>query len=171
MNMESTIANSISEIQRYRMTPTMESVSEMQNVMRNLSQDQEVRSRLKADIKKLPTGNELFRSDQAGSVLMAYQEIQNQYRSPHDHGDAWVIYAVVSGEMDMGNYVKLTQPDSSFRLILKSRETLFAGDTRIYFPGEIHDTRCASKDAVILRFTSSDLKIEERLGRMRRYQL
>ena len=39
----------------------------------------------------------------------------------------------------------------------------------MYLPGDIHDTRRVSSDVLMLRFTSCDLKVEDREGRMTRY--
>jgi len=39
----------------------------------------------------------------------------------------------------------------------------------VYFPGDIHDTRCISTSALLFRFTICDLKRESKEGRMTRY--
>jgi hypothetical protein len=71
--------------------------------------------------------------------------------------------------MEMGSYFNAARSNGSDQLVLKGKEKLIAGDTRIYFPGEIHDTRCMSENAEILRLTSLDLQDEERAGRMQRF--
>jgi hypothetical protein len=106
---------------------------------------------------------ELYRDEKYGFILSAYIEKFGQYRIPHNHGNGWVIYSVVRGEMEMGSY------DQNLYLINFDR--LRSGDSRVYLPGEIHDTRCLSQDVIILRFTSCDLKVEEKEGRMIRFSL
>ena len=106
---------------------------------------------------------ELYRDKKHGFVLTAYTEEFGQYRVPHNHGNGWVIYSVVSGEMEMGSY------DQNLYLINFDR--IHSGSSRVYFPGDIHDTRCLSQEVVILRFTSCDLKVEEKEGRMKRFAL
>lgn len=100
-----------------------------------------------------------YRDPDLGFILFYYTESKGDYRIPHNHGDAWVIYAVVEGEVEMGNYFNW----------VKQTEVLSKGDTRIYFPGDIHDTRCLSDNAKIVRLTSCDLKVEESQGRMLRF--
>jgi hypothetical protein len=97
--------------------------------------------------------------------FFAYTETQGTYRVPHNHGNGWVIYHVLSGEMEMGNF---TQEDS--KAVLRNKELLKAGDSRLYEVGEIHDTRCLSEIAIIIRFTSCDLNIEQQEGRMLRFK-
>lgn len=43
------------------------------------------------------------------------------------------------------------------------------GESRVFLPGDIHDTKCMSKTVLMLRLTSLDLKVEMQAGRMRRY--
>lgn len=106
---------------------------------------------------------ELYRDEKHGFVLTAYKEKFGHYRVPHNHGNCWVIYSVISGEMEMGTY------DQNVYLLNQSR--LHSSDSRVYLPGDIHDTRCLSQEVVILRFTSCDLKVEEKEGRMKRFPL
>jgi len=115
-------------------------------------------------------GIELY-SDDLSFILYAYSEINGTYRIPHNHGNGWVIYAVVEGAVEMGTYINWEKPNGHSQLILKDRKILGSGDARIYYPGEIHDTRCLSKDALILRLTSCDLKVEDAEGRMKRFNL
>jgi CRP-like cAMP-binding protein len=109
---------------------------------------------------------EIYRDEKWGFVFTAYTENKDQYRIPHDHGDGWVIYTVVSGIMEMGSYSQDTG-----KIVRGSSDRLQSGESRVYLPGDIHDTRCLSDRVIILRFTSCDLKIEEREGRMKRYPL
>ncbi|MGE3610366.1 MAG: hypothetical protein AB7I27_12320 [Bacteriovoracaceae bacterium] len=104
---------------------------------------------------------ELYRDKKHGFVLTAYTEKFEQYRVPHNHGNGWVIYSVVNGKMEMGSY------DKNISLI--NSDILNSGDSRVYLPGDIHDTRCLSLGALLLRFTSCDLKIEEKEGRMKKF--
>lgn len=106
---------------------------------------------------------ELYRDEKHGFVLTVYKEKFGQYRVPHNHGNGWVIYSVLSGEMEMGFY------DQNVHLLNFDR--LRSGESRVYLPRDIHDTRCLSQNVTILRFTSCDLKVEEKEGRMKRFPL
>ncbi len=114
----------------------------------------------------LENGRELYR-DESGFILFAYAEGQGKYRAPHDHGDGWVIYTVVSGEVEMGSFLRIGEGV----VTLKDKKSLVVGEGHLYEVGDIHDTRCLSSDSVILRFTSCDLKVEEQEGRMLRFIL
>lgn len=148
---------------------SFDSIQKIKSIITDLIKDRELQHYLQSETKNLPKGLELYRDQSHGFILLAYAESQDTYRIPHDHGNAWVLYAVVSGKVKMGSYFKATQPNGNEHLILKNYENLQAGDTRIYFPGEIHDTLCLSETAVILRLTSLDLRVEENSGRMKRY--
>lgn len=114
-------------------------------------------------------GVELYRDKDLGFILTAYSETNGTYRIPHNHGNGWVIYSVVEGIVEMGNYANwVTSPNQS-QLILKNKVNLKSGDAQIYYPGDIHDTECFSDNAIILRLTSCDLKVEETEGRMKRF--
>lgn len=110
------------------------------------------------------------RDPKNGSITIVYKEDKGTYRQPHDHGNGTVVYAIISGEVEMGSFTKSTEPSGQIKAVLKNKETLRAGDTRTYHPGDIHDT-LALTDAVILRITSIDLKVEEQEGRMHRYEV
>jgi hypothetical protein len=40
------------------------------------------------------------------------------------------------------------------------------GQTKVFLPGDIHDTRCVSGPALLFRFTERDLKKEDQEERM-----
>lgn len=111
---------------------------------------------------------ELYRDQQRGYVLLTHTEKAGQYRAPHDHGRGWVIYAVQQGEIDMGTYGKVQRGDKQ-DLVRRDQYRMSKGDCRIYLPGDIHDTRCFSESVRMFRFTSCDLKLEEKQGRLARY--
>ncbi|MCB9595818.1 MAG: hypothetical protein H6719_24060 [Sandaracinaceae bacterium] len=110
----------------------------------------------------------LHRDADHGFQLRAHIEREGRYRVPHDHGDGWVIYAVQHGEMEMSTFAQ--HPDAGDRHLVR-RETyrMRAGDCRVFLPGDIHDTRCLSDSVLMLRLTSTDLREEERAGRLTRY--
>lgn len=114
-------------------------------------------------------GIELYRDNELGFVLTAYSEIIDTYRIPHNHGDGWVIYCVVEGTVEMGNYFNWEKSTGRSQLILKDKIILNSGDVKIYYPSDIHDTKCLSQNALILRLTSCYLKVEEAEGRMKRF--
>lgn len=113
---------------------------------------------------------ELYRDPTHGFILLAHWEKKDLYRYPHDHGNGWVIYSVLSGEMEMGAFARVQNKDESFNIVLREKYRVQSGQSRVYLPGDIHDTRCISDKVLMLRLTSLDLKEEQRAGRMRRYE-
>lgn len=103
---------------------------------------------------------ELYRDPACGFLLLAHTEQAGLYRPPHDHGRSWVMYAVQDGEVEMGSYARIEEPDGRVRLVERDRIILRAGDVRVYLPGDIHDTRCMTRTALLFRFTERDLKAE-----------
>lgn len=57
-----------------------------------------------------PATRELHREAANGFMLLAHTEEKGLYRPPHDHGRAWVVYGVQSGELDVGTYVQVQDP-------------------------------------------------------------
>lgn len=112
---------------------------------------------------------ELYRDPEYGFILSAYTEMEGRYRVPHDHGSGWVIYAVQSGEVEMGTYCRNMSQKGELSLVRRESFRMHPGDCKVFLPGDIHDTRCVSKSVLILRFTSCDLQKEDREGRMIRY--
>jgi len=111
--------------------------------------------------RKAPPGQELVRDPEHGFVLLAHTEQLGLYRPPHDHGRSWVIYAVVSGESEMGTYGRVEDPDGTIRLVKRNATLVMPGQVQVYLPGDIHDTRCVSGPALLYRFTERDLKQED----------
>lgn len=116
-------------------------------------------------------GIELYRDKELGVIITAYSETKDTYRIPHNHGNGWVIYSVIEGFVEMGNYFNWKKSPDQSQLILKDKIILSCGDVKVYYPGDIHDTKCISEEALILRFTSCDLKVEEAEGRMKRFEV
>lgn len=102
-------------------------------------------------------------------ILLAHKEQKGLYRPPHDHGEGWVIYAVQSGEMEMGAYALKRPTITESDLLRREKYRVRKGQSRIYLPGDIHDTRCISDSVLMLRLTNRDLKEEQLSGRMHRY--
>jgi hypothetical protein len=67
--------------------------------------------------RDLPEGKELYRDPVHGFVLLAHAESLERYRPPHDHGRGCVIYAVQQGEMEVGTYIRVQEPDGRVRLV------------------------------------------------------
>lgn len=111
-----------------------------------------------------PATRELHRDPAQGFMLLAHSEQEGLYRPPHDHGRAWVVYAVQSGALEIGNYVKVPDQDG-YRLVRRDTTLLRPGEARAYLPGDIHDTRCLTEQALVLRFTERDLRHEDRVER------
>lgn len=109
-----------------------------------------------------PDRAELHRDADHGFVLLAHSETQGLYRPPHDHGHGWVIYGVQDGEVEMGTYGRVEDPDGSVRLVKRNATLVRAGEVQVYLPGDIHDTCCMSGSALLLRFSDRDLRAEDR---------
>lgn len=108
-----------------------------------------------------PANQELYRDPEHGFVLLAHTEKEGLYRAPHDHGRAWVVYAVQHGAIDMGGYAHLTDGKGG-RLVKRDATLVRAGMAQVYLPGDIHDTRCVTDNALLFRFTERDLKVEDK---------
>jgi hypothetical protein len=111
-----------------------------------------------------PATRELHREPSNGFMLLAHSEQQALYRPPHDHGRAWVVYGVQSGELEIGSYVKVPDPEGH-RLVRRDRIVLRPGEARVYLPGDIHDTYCLTENALVFRFTERDLRREDQVER------
>lgn len=111
-----------------------------------------------------PANKELYRDADNGFVLLAHTEESGQYRAPHDHGRGWVIYGVQRGEMEIGTYARVLDEQGRVRLVRRESYRLCPGETRVYLPGDIHDTRCTAGPVLYYRFTDRDLKKEESEG-------
>ena len=112
-----------------------------------------------------PANQELYRDPAEGFVLLAHTEPAGLYRPPHDHGQGWVIYAIQQGEIEMGTYARVEPANGSPKLVKRNSTIVRPGQVQVYLPGDIHDTRCLSGPALLFRFTSRDLKQEDKQGR------
>jgi hypothetical protein len=110
-----------------------------------------------------PASHMLHRDPKHGFMLLAHAEQQGLYRPPHDHGRAWVLYAVQSGELEVGTYTRVSDEDGRVRLVRREMHVLRPGEARAYLPGDIHDTRCISDSALLFRFTERDLRHEDQV--------
>jgi hypothetical protein len=110
-----------------------------------------------------PATRELHREPDS-FMLLAHAEQLGLYRPPHDHGRAWVVYAVQSGALEIGNYVRVSDA-SGDRLVRRETMILRPGDARAYLPGDIHDTHCLTRNALVFRFTERDLRHEDQVER------
>jgi hypothetical protein len=120
--------------------------------------------------EEAPANKALYRDPTHGFMLLAHTEPAGLYRPPHDHGRAWVIYAVQQGEIEMGTCARLEEPDGSVRLVKRGSTRVRPGQTQVYLPGDIHDTLCLAGPALLFRFTERDLKKEDQDGhRVTRY--
>ena len=108
-----------------------------------------------------PANRELHRDPDHGFVLLAHKEDVGLYRPPHDHGRAWVVYAVQQGEIEMRTFARIEGPHGEVRLVQRDSVVLRAGRAQAYLPGDIHDTRCLSDRALLFRFTERDLRTED----------
>lgn len=119
--------------------------------------------------REAPASRELHRDPEHGFVLLAHTEPAGLYRPPHDHGRAWVIYALQRGAIEIGTYARVAEPDGSVRLVRRDASVLRPGEARIYLPGDIHDTRCLGEPSLLFRFTSRDLKSDAEARAITRY--
>ncbi len=110
-----------------------------------------------------PATRELHR-EQDSFMLLAHSEQLGLYRPPHDHGRAWVVYAVQSGALEVGSYVRV--PDvAGDRLVQRDTIILQPGDAHAYLPGDIHDTHCLTENSLVFRFTERDQRHEDQVER------
>jgi hypothetical protein len=112
--------------------------------------------------REAPAYKEMYRDPSHGFVLLAHTEQAGLYRPPHDHGRAWVIYAIQQGEIEMGSYARIETPDGHVTLVKRDSTLVRPGQVRVYLPGDIHDTQCISGPALLFRFTERDLKKEDK---------
>lgn len=112
--------------------------------------------------REAPPYKELLRHPAHGFTLLAHTEPDGLYRPPHDHGRAWVIYAVQRGEIEMGTYARIEDQNGGVKLVKRNSTLVRAGQVQVYLPGDIHDTRCLSGPALLFRFTERDLKKEDK---------
>jgi hypothetical protein len=150
---------------------TTEAVARSRQLLEGLARAPETEPWLAALLRDPPEDRELYRDSEHGFLLLTHAEREGRYRVPHDHGNGWVIYAVQHGEMEMGSYARVLDAKRSASLVQRDVSRVRAGECRVYLPGDIHDTRCVSSDVLMLRFTSCDLKVEDREGRMTRYAI
>jgi predicted metal-dependent enzyme (double-stranded beta helix superfamily) len=149
---------------------TSELVAECRQQLQDLLKASTSEDWLAALLADGPASQELYRDPRHGFVLLAHTEQAGLYRPPHDHGRAWVIYAIQQGEVEMGTYARVEDADGQVRLVKRDTTVVRAGQVQVYLPGDIHDTRCLTGTALLFRFTERDLRIEERLAhRVTRY--
>lgn len=108
-----------------------------------------------------PATRELHREPD-GFMMLAHSEQMGLYRPPHDHGRAWVVYAVQSGALEIGSYARVDDPAGQ-RLVRRDTVVLRPGEARAYLPGDIHDTHCLTENALVFRFTERDLRHEDQV--------
>jgi hypothetical protein len=120
---------------------------------------------LQALHQEVPASRELYRDDKHGFLLLAHSESTGLYRPPHDHGRAWVMYALQRGVMEISTHARVEAADGRVRLVKRDTSLLRAGEVRAYLPGDIHDTRCISGPSLLFRFTERDLKKEDQEAR------
>lgn len=148
---------------------TTELVSAVRTELERLARAPSSEPWLRALHEQVPASKELYRDATHGFVLLAHAEPTGLYRPPHDHGRAWVMYALQRGEMEIATYARIQGADGTVRLVQRDTVTLRAGDARVYLPGDIHDTRCVSGTSLLFRFTERDLKAEQEAPRITRY--
>lgn len=113
---------------------------------------------------------EVYRDPTSGFMLLAHTEPEGLYRPPHDHGRGWVIYAVQQGAIEMGTYSRIKDQAGGVKLVKRGSTVICSGQTQVYLPGDIHDTRCIAGPALLFRFTERDLKKEDKEAqRLTRY--
>ncbi len=138
-----------------------ELVGRCRNEMDQLTASDEREPWLAELLAERPATRELHR-EAGGFVLLAHSEQMGLYRPPHDHGRAWVVYAVQSGALEIGTYARV-EDSSGQRLVRRDTIILRPGEARAYLPGDIHDTHCLTENALVLRFTERDLRHEDQV--------
>lgn len=149
---------------------TSELVAGCRGHLERLVQARPAEAWLSALHRDQPVNEELYRDPDHGFVLQAHTEQAGLYRPPHDHGRSWVIYALQDGEIEMGTYARIEDPAGEVRLVKRDSTRVRAGQAQVYLPGDIHDTQCLTRSALLFRFTERDLRVEDRQeGRVTRY--
>lgn len=151
----------IEEVKQIWGSPTSEVITGCRQHLEELVKASSMEEWLVALHRDAPTNHELYRDPVHGFVLLAHTEQAGLYRPPHDHGRAWVIYAVQQGEIEMGTYARVEAPDGRVTLVKRDFTLVRPGQVQVYLPGDIHDTRCISGPALLFRFTERDLKRED----------
>ena len=82
--------------------------------------------------ERRPASTELARHPEHGFVLLAHAEPPGLYRPPHDHGRAWVVYAVQSGAMEVRTFIRVMDASGLPRLIQRDSTVLGPGEARAY---------------------------------------
>lgn len=139
-------------------------VSRCRSHLDDLTNADESEDWLASLLAEQPATRELHREPSNGFMLLAHSEQMGLYRPPHDHGRAWVVYAVQSGALEVGTYAKVEDP-TGHRLVRRDTTILRPGEARAYLPGDIHDTHCVTEGALVLRFTERDLRHEDQVER------
>lgn len=116
-----------------------------------------------------PAAKTIYKDPKHGFILNAHVEQAGEQSPPHDHGDGWVLYAMVTGDVAMGIYHKTFTQDGDVRLVQKDLYHLTAGQCSVYLPGDIHDTTTMENNSIMLRLTSCDFHKEVAEGRLTRY--
>ena len=127
----------------------------------DLSAAEESEDWLASLLSERPATRELHREPDS-FMLLAHSEQMGLYRPPHDHGRAWVVYAVQSGALEIGSYARVEDP-AGHRLVRRDTIILRPGEARAYLPGDIHDTHCLTENALVFRFTERDLRHEDQV--------
>ncbi|HYI43551.1 MAG TPA: hypothetical protein VD768_08020 [Sphingomicrobium sp.] len=140
-------------------------ISTTRRALAELTDADESEAWLASLLAERPASTELYRDAEHGFMLLAHTENQGLYRPPHDHGRAWVVYAVQSGTLEVRTYANLAADEGRPKLVLRDETLLRPGDARAYLPGDIHDTRCLSETALLFRFTERDLRHEDQVER------
>lgn len=111
----------------------------------------------------------VYKSKEHGFILQAHVEQKGDVSPPHDHGNGWVIYATMQGQVEMGIFHRVIQPDGNLKVIQKNQYIQSPGQCDVYLQGDIHDTKALEDDTLMLRLTSCDFMVEFEEGRLIRY--
>ena len=90
------VENSVIDIKKSWEDLNIDSIGKIRSTIGAMSSDPEIQSYLQEVTRELPKGLKIHRDTAEGFILLAYSESKSTYRAPHNHGNAWVIYAVVS---------------------------------------------------------------------------
>lgn len=112
---------------------------------------------------------EVYRNEEHGFILQAHVEHKDDVSPPHDHGNGWVLYATVQGQVEMGIFHKVIRSDGSLVVVQKDKYVQQPGQCHVYLQGDIHDTKALADNTLMLRLTSCDFHQEFNAGRLVRY--
>jgi predicted metal-dependent enzyme (double-stranded beta helix superfamily) len=102
--------------------------------------------------------NILYEDPDLGFCIIAHVYGGGANPPPHDHGPTWAVYGQVSGITEMTDFKVLKPPSGNSPGEVEPVRTyeLHAGDTMVYFTGDVHTPR-REDETRLIRVEGQDL--------------